>query len=341
MLGFYRAALAAYVVVYHLSELTPFAGPIAVFAFYTLSGYLITLVITRVYKSNMAAFLTNRAIRIYSTYWLCLLISLSIILVFPQRAAQVYPTLLLPDGLNIIENLFVFGLLDNPEQRHPTLLPSAWSLNIELVYYLIMATGLTRSRTMCLACFFISGVLILSAIFNPWRDVYFSFVYPGFAFSVGATAYHYRRAVSKGVALVLMAVGLIGPTIPALIFWLTGYYWFTLSLIIAPVFAVCAIYGATSIRLPERYAKIDSVAGDMSYPIFLLHLPMAVLASLALLETHAETCGLLILAIALTATVSFAIAMLFEPMIRRWRNEIRSHRSEASMTPGIIWIKSR
>src|ERR1700743_124819 len=95
-LSVFRFTLAAMVVATHLSAHTPSqTGRAAVEAFFCISGFLITMVSTGRYLDRPVAFLTNRFLRIYPTYWLCLAIALGIVTICPG-SVHIHPSLYAP-----------------------------------------------------------------------------------------------------------------------------------------------------------------------------------------------------------------------------------------------------
>lgn len=80
-MGIFRLLLAMVVALDHLTFYAhpiPYLMPgvIAVEAFYIVSGFLITLVIIEKYERRLFLFYSNRALRIYPIYWVCLLLYL-------------------------------------------------------------------------------------------------------------------------------------------------------------------------------------------------------------------------------------------------------------------------
>jgi hypothetical protein len=51
-------------------------GWIAVEAFYIVSGFLITLVLVEKYRDRLFLFYSNRVLRLYPIYWICLILCL-------------------------------------------------------------------------------------------------------------------------------------------------------------------------------------------------------------------------------------------------------------------------
>src|SRR5678815_2707247 len=114
-MGIYRTFLALLVVVTHLAGgFGTYAGPVAVFAFYTLSGYLITRVVQRTYSNGIAglgAFAINRFLRLYPSYWVVTLVSLAIVLAFPRLAMELNDALQLPRGkFDTLAQVTIIGL---------------------------------------------------------------------------------------------------------------------------------------------------------------------------------------------------------------------------------------
>lgn len=76
-MGALRFILAASVMIGHFAfyphmTFHPLAGDTAVEGFYIVSGFLITLVLMEKYRGNFVLFYTNRALRIFPLYWVCL-----------------------------------------------------------------------------------------------------------------------------------------------------------------------------------------------------------------------------------------------------------------------------
>jgi peptidoglycan/LPS O-acetylase OafA/YrhL len=93
MLGSFRLLLALLVVMAHLAEGTTFVshmGVFAVFGFYVISGYLMTLVLHEVYHFDFSSFWANRFLRLFPTYYLVALASLLVVIHYcPTRFMSV------------------------------------------------------------------------------------------------------------------------------------------------------------------------------------------------------------------------------------------------------------
>ena len=68
MFGTYRTLLAIAVVATHFGGMSGL-GLVAVFGFFSLSGFLMTLLVNGPYRGRPRAFLLNRFLRLYPLYW--------------------------------------------------------------------------------------------------------------------------------------------------------------------------------------------------------------------------------------------------------------------------------
>src|SRR5690242_16177610 len=89
-------------------------GVYAVFAFYVLSGYLMTRVLHETYgftARGVGHFLWNRGLRIYPTYWVAAIVSLLVVWAVPATVALYTKVLDIPvTASGIAQNVFIFGL---------------------------------------------------------------------------------------------------------------------------------------------------------------------------------------------------------------------------------------
>jgi hypothetical protein len=142
----------------------------SVFAFYTLSGFLMTRVLHDRYGftlRGMSRFALNRVLRLWPAYLIVLAIT-AVALAFPGMG-QVYPLLHFPrDVLDAIANIAVIGLVSF-DFRHMVemtlMVPTAWSLSIELFSYLLLAIYFARSpaRLVGLAAIGLIGIGLSNA----------------------------------------------------------------------------------------------------------------------------------------------------------------------------------
>ncbi|MGI9432920.1 MAG: acyltransferase family protein, partial [Myxococcota bacterium] len=211
MFGIFRFVLAQMVAVSHLwPKLGFWLGPYAVFSFYLLSGYLMSLVLDRTYAESprgIGRFLANRALRIHPPYWCLLAATLALVTLAPEVAKGLNPVLALPQSAQAwASNLFIFGVHDQPQR----LIPPAWSLHVELVFYCAMALGLARRRWLALAWFAASLAWTLHANIEGQHFLlrYLPVQAASLPFSLGACLYHFRGRLAVPAAHLWVAAPL-------------------------------------------------------------------------------------------------------------------------------------
>jgi len=338
MFGILRYLLALMVVQTHLWKAAPWAGNYAVFTFFVLSGYLMTLVLHERYSfgpKGVVRFIANRALRIYPPYWIVLLLAAYAAYRAPHIAAAVHRHYALPaTDVLWLKNILIIGA-DHPTKS--TLVIPAWSLHIELVFYGLMALGLSRNRA-AVFLWFAAGLAytVYMASLHPtehqfWYYRYFPPQAGSLAFSAGAAVYYLHDRVSvrpatafavTGLAAAFMAgAGLIWSDIDAL--YLQGFY---ISIILG-FLAVLALAGVDASSLPGPLRSIDRLLGDLSYPIFLCHVPVAaIVLRLYGNGLYPNTVRFFIVSLAASHLMAVAIHGVIERPLGRLRDAVRGGR---------------
>lgn len=130
----------------------------SVFGFYTLSGFLIVRVLHERYgfgRRNFAAFALNRVLRLWPAYLSILGITMAALPLIPGVSA-IHPKLQLPHGAGeAVANVTILGLtgVDIEHMAHTArLVPTSWSLSIELFCYVLLGIyfGKTERRLLAL-----------------------------------------------------------------------------------------------------------------------------------------------------------------------------------------------
>ena len=197
MFGLFRLVLALEVVIHHLSNRQP-EGWYSVYAFYALSGYLMTLVIRRKYPLTPFGgtnFLINRALRIYPPYltmalaaWLLLNAPL------PARIAHELvqvPPIGLPSGAaSWFSDIFILGW----HLPVPKLEPQVWSVYREIFFCTAIFFVFSRNRRLALVWFAGSAAYAGWTVLRGYRifDVYTTFQGASLSYSAGSCLCHYR-----------------------------------------------------------------------------------------------------------------------------------------------------
>ena len=191
MFGTIRFVLALLVVVTHVGGWV-WPGMYAVFGFYVISGYLMCLVLNRRYGFSVAgfgAYCANRSLRIYPPYWIASLLSFVILANVGQAAAsEFWPPWQLPNGWDAWRDNLLLVTLPLVTGGETLLIPPAWALRVELVYYLALGLGLGPSRTIAFI-WFLAAVGYHAALpdtdWQGWRARYYSIPAASLPFSLG------------------------------------------------------------------------------------------------------------------------------------------------------------
>jgi peptidoglycan/LPS O-acetylase OafA/YrhL len=322
MFGAFRLVLALVVAAAHLGHLGGFAAGYAVHAFYALSGYLMCLIVNQRYAQGpraFALFCLNRALRIYPLYWAACLVALALLAAFSAEALHAFHTSLrLPaTRYEILSNALIFGLFPSHEAR---LVPPAWALHVELLFYLAIGLCLGRSRALAVPWLAVSAAYHGLALHFGW-DRYYSAQAASLAFSAGACLYHFRRPLRRWLPC----------TAPALAAALAGYG--ALLVLQAwlgnrsglPFYAGLALCALCLHLLSQWRARallgIDERLGRLSYPVYLLHYHVAFLVHHATgIPRPSPTLFWVTLPLLLAAAA--VAAALEEATVERWRKAI-------------------
>jgi len=319
-LSLFRFSLALMVMSEHLSGLVPAqTGRLAVEAFFCISGFLISMVATTRYAGRPAAFLANRFLRIYPTYWACLAVGLVVVVLVPTSTA-LHPSLLVPaTPADWFANLAVFGLTQQTVSR---LLPAAWSLHTELWFYLVV--GLVTAVRPRLTFFLLPISLAVSAYCAFWWSPISFYGTPignADAFFIGSTVFLLRDRLRPAHPLLVAGVGFglfealaWGPFIGSQ----------TVNEFLGAPAAGILMLGLWNSRLDEFLRPIKGAAaalGRLSYPLFLLHWPLGALA--IRIAGVGQSLELLAIAGGLSLLASIAVLKFVEDPLVRVRAAIR------------------
>lgn len=286
MFGFFRFGLALLVMVYHLSGLH-ITGWYSVYAFYALSGYLMTLVITRKYAlsaAGVANFAVNRGLRIYPPY-LVVVISSLVLLGLPQFAPAAKSLIQAPDigmpesARSWFENVFIVGW----RMSEPKLVPQVWTVFRELFYCGLIFLVFGRFRWVALAWFVGSVVYAVFAVSSGkgFVEIYTSFQSASLAYSAGSCMYHFH---DKLRVLTRPVVPLLGVTIaaPFALEAIRPYFFGHTHLL--PFYCNVAlgcylILLLSTLKGSKRVRALDQYFGNLSYPIYLCHFNVGVVVA--------------------------------------------------------------
>ena len=313
-MGLFRLLLALSVLLSHTGGLPWLpggyiivGGPLAVQCFLIISGFYMGLVLNERYDRPALnrAFYINRFVRIFGIYWVMLALYLTILLAVEWREGVsplwVYrdPTLSLPGKVLLgALNLTVVGQ-DLPlwlkiehghlswtahafhagglDVFHFMLIPMAWSLSLEIQFYVlapfIARQSLGRIGALILASLAARGVAAtFGLVDDPLSYRFFPFEIA--LFLLGVLAYRVwamdrarwggamARALAAGVFAAMLGYPIwAGGEAPNAFF--DGPRLIMLALVVV---------GLPAIHEWSRHSRCDRAIGDLSYPLYLDHL---------------------------------------------------------------------
>lgn len=281
MFGTYRILLALMVVYLHFTGSTFFAGHYAVFGFFTLSGYLMTLILQKNYGyslSGLAGYAVNRLLRIYPMYWVSMLLAIGVLLIIHREGAALGGKFFMPRDLTQwFQNIALFVTRDTK----PQVIVVAWTLSIELFYYLLIGLGISRTRKITALWLAVSilytGYMAVTG--TPFGDRFFTFSAATMPFSMGAAMYHWKKELTGIFSLVakhpaaplictgiFLANGMVGHTLGTY-----ESYNFYLNIPLCALVHI-SLYERQELLLVSR--NFDKFMGDLSYPLYLIHVPL-------------------------------------------------------------------
>jgi len=336
MFGTYRAFLALMVVALHLGGV-PAIGAYAVFGFYILSGYLMTLIMHKNYgytTSGLYKYAKNRVLRIYPIYWVSIAFSaILILLVGEEFSSNFNESLYIPHNFtDTIKNIFLIF----PYRESPRLTPPAWALTVEIFYYILIGLGLSKNKLVVVLWVLISVIyhIVVMAMNLGWEYRYFTIPAASLPFATGALIYHYKKTLLELLHCLHIKINEKLPYIiilGILLNWLIGYIFvnskgiFFYSNFILCGFMVVALSGRKS--LPCISSKFDKWMGDFSYPIYLIHYQVGLivvsLLSMVGLNYSAPNLTVMFFSIPFILVLSWIIIIAVEKPIELLRDKVK------------------
>jgi len=352
--GTYRLLLALLVLLKHFKATEVFAG-LAVWGFFVLSGFLITGVLNTRYRpgsTGLTEFVINRALRIFPTYWLSVIIAFLSIgllshLVDPR---SINSALGIPGNfLEWISAIFIVGgtfLGLGRLETSPS--PSSWAVDVEIFMYAASVLWLSRTpknaKFTLLVCtgafpfFYLVGKWLVR---NGYPDIAGSLTYSFLPvalipYALGACIWHlkdrFKEPDKPAIHLVVATIG----------FLLCGSLLSRWSVTVS-FFAALPLLGYITwllSRMKIQRTGTDAFLGHMAYPVYLLHwvgnhialslgilwgasTKLAIQDTNGLLQTTVAGFGLIVI---ITLLMSAIVAWCFEAPIdarrRKWASQL-------------------
>ena len=277
-IGSWRFFLAFLVVISHLwNDMIGGPAAYAVWGFYVLSGYLMTLVLNEKYGPSIKGlqrYAYNRFLRIYPLYWIASVFGLLALWMLPPLGVT-------PSTLNPAFNI---PLTLGDYWHNLTLIPIFGGQNLLTPVSTALATEIGAYILMPFVAFSrLAAILglVLSLIANiklgltiddfamNFATRYSSFLSCYIAFAFGSLTYHIRNYLTKLQLPLLSVIIWIIHSFLGVKFnlypWVYGLY------ISIPLSAWVVVS-----LLNVNAGKVDRILGDLSYPIYLFHTGIAV-----------------------------------------------------------------
>ncbi len=359
-MGFLRTLLSIAVVLDHSSPIFGWdiiPGNIAVEAFFILSGFYMALILNEKYitKESNLLFLSNRFLRLFPVYWVILIITIiasavSYALVKNSLFFEAYLTTPLSwlayiflgsiniamfgqDATVFLEVqkttgafLFTSNFRDVPLAASRFLIvPQAWSLSLELMFYLIAPYLLRRSWKSILAVTVASLVIRAVILYgigwdhDPWNRRFFPSELAFFL--MGALAYKIHIYLKTNSQFMRYA-----RLLSVFILLLTAFYQWLPKFDLKEYAYYLVLFACLPFLFDvTKSFRLDRMLGEYSYPLYLVHILVVRLINTF---TTISNSSLGIAAVALSFVLSFALLKWVSEPIERFR-ETRARKAQA------------
>lgn len=316
-MGLIRLLLAIAVVAEHSNGFLGIyfvGGKIAVQTFYIISGFYMSLVLNEKYinkNSSYKLFITNRLIRLYPIYWtillMTLLFSISFVILSDGANLSMFESYcsvkfnIFSFSYLVLTNILIFGqdfilyLGINPEtgnlfytnnflQTNPYLfsflfIPQAWSLSLELVFYLLAPFILRRGGKLIITLIMLSFILRLYLFnklgynYDPWTYRFFStelmFFLLGYVSYKISTKIN-KITIAKPIVIIILAYILIFTIIFQFIPKINvSYFPFSIN---EMMYFISILFSIPVLFNSMKDLSLDNQIGELSYPVYISHM---------------------------------------------------------------------
>lgn len=345
MFGTVRTTLALMVMVHHLFY-PVVLGPYAVFGFYILSGYLMTLIMHESYgyhREGRINFAVNRVLRLFPMYWVAALFSVLLIAVIGgETVRDFHRSMFIPtDARSIAQNVLMIFPAWHPDTVDPRLVPTTWALTVEMFFYATICAGLSKTLARVVVWLLLSLAYVPLSYYlgGSMSDRYFPIPAASLPFAIGGLLYFGSRSPAARAAFARLrwsTDALFAAVIGNALLWIVVHLFkvgrvaelgFYLNVAICAALFFSIITGG---RVSGVGPRADKFIGDLSYPIYLLQWQVGLLVSVLLFGApmHEEfsLAGLanLLASIAVAIGLSVALIYLVDHPVQALRERIKA-----------------
>ncbi len=373
-MGLLRFILALAVVITHSQPffgLVSVGGLMAVQSFFIISGFYMAMILNEKYTGpgSYGLFVTNRFLRLYPAYWAVL--GLTVVMVCVQYAVfgDGFRVASYLNHFNLIEiksrlyitfaNIFMFGqdtvmfMKLNPDgalafasdfrKAGPAFppvfsflfIPQAWSLGIELTFYMIapflVRRGYGKILLLIAASLFLRFYIYgLGLDHDPWTYRFFPAELAFFLFGVlSYRLYRRYKAANIGKEAMLAIFSFV------VVFTLL-YQFIPKAAVMGQSLNQWAYYGALVVFMPAIFiytkeSRLDNYLGELSYPIYISHLFVLNATTYKLLKGES---GFLLYILSMALVILFSALLVH--MVIRPIEKYRQARVKAPRGPAMI-----
>jgi peptidoglycan/LPS O-acetylase OafA/YrhL len=283
-------------------------GDVAVKLFYIISGFYMSLILNEKYVSQKHAyrlFISNRFLRLFPVYWAVLALSLMFSIVTLWRPANGLDGSALSMFINYFHSMglgpFLFLIFSNLclffqdvvmllglntgtgnlffiadyHHSHPMVfeflfVPQAWSIGVELLFYLLAPFVVRRNLITVFGCLVLSLIVRFVLIHkglpdDPWSYRFFPAALAFFL--LGAVSYRIYKKIQT-MQLKPVVLNMAWAVAVCAIFLFSVVHFRFKAGLYYPLFCICLPF----IFERSKRLKFDSYIGDLSYPVYLDHM---------------------------------------------------------------------
>jgi peptidoglycan/LPS O-acetylase OafA/YrhL len=287
---------------------------LAVDFFFVLSGFVIAHAYGEKLIGGMSTleFGKRRLIRLYPTYF----VSIIFIAIYFECASSGFSVSTFALSLLFMPNLMAIQVF---------LLPTAWSLFCECVgnimYVVIVKAKLGRLAILLAITVGFVGVIACAALYGSLdvgfrnNDVWGGVARVMFDFFAGVVTYRFRAKFPPlPLPMALVFATILGLLLTLSVPVAVRPYYDVFVLMFAPIL----VLAASAVRISYRVKEICGVLGDLSYPLYLLHMPAAFTVAYVVNAFYKRPDGIMMNILIWTFVVAIAaVSWLFHRFVDR------------------------